>query len=63
MKETTKIDLIIDEREYLHGMLVFALDAGAQDLITDFPFAGEARMGLGGQPYAFTHTSDGNAAI
>lgn len=44
-------------------MRAIARDAGVQDIVTDFSFAGSDRMGLGGQPYAFTHTSDGNAAI
>lgn len=41
----------------------FVHTAGGQDIITDFNFAQGDRIELGGQAYAFTQTSDGNAAI
>ncbi|WP_183197843.1 calcium-binding protein, partial [Aureimonas pseudogalii] len=41
----------------------FVHSVGGQDIITDFNFAAGDRIELGGQPYAFTQTSDGNTAI
>ena len=50
MRETTKIDLTIDEHEYSRGMRAFALDAGAQDIISDLPFGEKPAWGWVASP-------------